>query len=919
MHHHPTPTLCISTALVSITHTTTGATGIGAPTGLPAGVTAAWASNVITISGTPTASGTFNYSIPLTGGCGSVNATGTITVTAANTAGAPSSSPTLCLGTALTNITIATTGATGIGAPTGLPAGVSAAWASNVITISGTPTAAGTFNYSIPLTGGCGTVNATGTITVTAANTAGAPSSSPTLCLSTALTNITIATTGATGIGAPTGLPAGVSAAWASNVITISGTPTASGTFNYSIPLTGGCGSVNATGTITVTAANTASAPSSTPTLCISTALVSITHTTTGATGIGAPTGLPAGVSAAWASNVITISGTPTASGTFNYSIPLTGGCGSVNATGTITVTAANTAGAPSSSPTLCISTALTNITIATTGATGIGAPTGLPAGVSAAWASNVITISGTPTAAGTFNYSIPLTGGCGSVNATGTITVTAANTVSVPSSTPTLCIGTALVSITHTTTGATGIGAPTGLPAGVSAAWASNTITISGTPTASGTFNYSIPLTGGCGSVNATGTITVTAANTAGAPSSSPTLCLGTALTNITIATTGATGIGAPTGLPAGVSAPWASNVITISGTPTASGTFNYSIPLTGGCGSVNATGTITVTAANTAGAPSSSPTLCLGTALTNITIATTGATGIGAPTGLPAGVSAAWASNTITISGTPTASGTFNYSIPLTGGCGSVNATGTITVTAANTVSVPSSTPTLCIGTALVSITHTTTGATGIGAPTGLPAGVSAAWASNTITISGTPTASGTFNYSIPLTGGCGSVNATGTITVTAANTAGAPSSSPTLCLGTALTNITIATTGATGIGAPTGLPAGVAAAWASNTITISGTPTAAGTFNYSIPLTGGCGCVNATGTITVTAANTAGAPSSSPTLCLGTALTNITIATTGATGIGAPTGLPAGVAAALGFQYHYYQWYSNCFRYI
>jgi hypothetical protein len=39
-------------------------------TGLPAGVTAAFASNTITISGTPTVSGTFNYSIPLTGGCG---------------------------------------------------------------------------------------------------------------------------------------------------------------------------------------------------------------------------------------------------------------------------------------------------------------------------------------------------------------------------------------------------------------------------------------------------------------------------------------------------------------------------------------------------------------------------------------------------------------------------------------------------------------------------------------------------------------------------------------------------------------------------------------------------------------------------------------------------------------------------------
>ncbi len=691
-----------------------------------------------------------------------------------NTVGAASSTPTLCINTALTNITHATTGATGIGAASGLPSGVTAAWASNTITISGTPTASGTFNYSIPLTGGCGTFNATGTITVTPDNTVGAASSTPTLCINTALTNITHATTGATGIGAASGLPSGVTAAWASNTITISGTPTASGTFNYSIPLTGGCGSVNATGTITVDPDNTVGAASSTPTLCINTALTNITHSTTGAIGIGAASGLPSGVTAAWASNTITISGTPTASGTFNYSIPLIGGCGSVNATGTITVTPDNTVGAASSTPTLCINTALTNITHSTTGATGIGAASGLPSGVTAAWASNTITISGTPTASGTFNYTVPLIGGCGSVNATGTITVDPDNTVGAASSTPTLCINTALTNITHATTGATGIGAASGLPSGVTAAWASNTITISGTPTASGTFNYSIPLTGGCGSFNATGTITVDPDNTVGAASSTPTLCINTALTNITHATTGATGIGAASGLPSGVTAAWASNTITISGTPTASGTFNYSVPLTGGCGSFNATGTITVTPDNTAGAASSTPTLCINTALTNITHSTTGATGIGAASGLPSGVTAAWASNTITISGTPTASGTFNYTVPLIGGCGSVNATGTITVTEDNTVGAASSTPTLCINTALTNITHSTTGATGIGAASGLPSGVTAAWASNTITISGTPTASGTFNYSIPLTGGCGSFNATGTITVDPASVA-------------------------------------------------------------------------------------------------------------------------------------------------
>jgi hypothetical protein len=44
---------------------------------------------------------------------------------------------------------------------------------------------------------------------------------------------------------------------------------------------------LNATGTITVTPNNTASAASTTPTLCISTVLTDITHATTGATGIG--------------------------------------------------------------------------------------------------------------------------------------------------------------------------------------------------------------------------------------------------------------------------------------------------------------------------------------------------------------------------------------------------------------------------------------------------------------------------------------------------------------------------------------------------------------------------------------------------------------------------------------------------------
>ncbi|MFN7014991.1 MAG: hypothetical protein ACK4ON_12055, partial [Bacteroidia bacterium] len=163
----------------------------------------------------------------------------------------------------------------------------------------------------------------------------------------------------------------------------------------------------------------------------------------------------------------------------------------------------------------------------------------------------------------------------------------------------------------------------------------------------------------------------------------------------------------------------------------------------------------TVNVDPLNTVTGPESA-TVCVNVAMTNITHTTTGATGIGTPSGLPPGVTASWNSNTITISGTPTATGTYNYTIPLTGGCGSVDATGTITVISNNTVTGPVS-ETVCVNEVISpAITHTTGGATGIGTPSGLPTGVTATWNANTITISGTPTVTGTFNYTIPLTGG-------------------------------------------------------------------------------------------------------------------------------------------------------------------
>ncbi len=117
--------------------------------------------------------------------------------------------------------------------------------------------------------------------------------------------------------------------------------PTASpaGTTTYSLTAShGACSAPTSSVTVTVAPGASAGPASGTPILCVNTPLTAINHTTSAATGIGSPSGLPPGVSASWASDVITISGTPTSPGVYNYSIPLISSCGSADATGTITV-----------------------------------------------------------------------------------------------------------------------------------------------------------------------------------------------------------------------------------------------------------------------------------------------------------------------------------------------------------------------------------------------------------------------------------------------------------------------------------------------------------------------------------------------------------------------------------------------------
>ena len=209
--------------------------------------------------------------------------------------------------------------------------------------------------------------------------------------------------------------------------------------------------------------------------------------------------------------------------------------------------------------------------------------------------------------------------------------------------------------------------------------------------------YNATIGRVTGASSASVISTVTNSIVLSSAAGTNSQSVCNSTPITNITYATTGATGANV-TGLPQGVGGIWNNNVYTISGTPTQAGAFNYEVTLTGGCNPTKVQGTMVVNLTNntislTSGSGTNTQSSCRNATITNITYATTGATGANV-TGLPPGVGYAFNNNVVTISGTPVpTSGTFNYTVTLTGGCGNITATGSITINSNAVPSVPTS----------------------------------------------------------------------------------------------------------------------------------------------------------------------------------------------------------------------------------
>jgi len=485
--------------------------------------------------------------------------------------------------------------------------------------ISGTPTAIGTFNF-----------------TITASNSAGADSrlfsisvgGVPPVITTTTLADGTFGTAysetvAATGFEAPTfavtagALPAGLSLDATTGEI--SGTPSSLGTFNFTVTATNSEGSDDQVLSIAIAGIP----PVITTTTLADGTFGSAYSETVVATGEEAPTfavtagALPAGLSLDATTGEI--SGTPSSLGTFSFTVTATNSEGSDDQALSIAI-----AGIPP----VITTTTLADGTFGsayseTAAATGEEAPTfavtagALPAGLSLD--STTGEISGTPTAIGTFSFTVTATNSEGSDDQALSLVIAGIPPVITTTTLPDGTLGFAYSQVVQST----GYEAPTfavtagALPAGLSL----NAVTgeISGTPTSDGSFAFTVTATNSEGTddqaltidvIEIAPTLTTAAlsAGTVGVPYSAALAVPGGS--PATFAVTSGT-------LPAGLTLNPATGVI--SGTPTFVGVASFTVSATNGAGTDLQTFSLTIVvspAALAATGSDSTPALGLGIA---------------------------------------------------------------------------------------------------------------------------------------------------------------------------------------------------------------------------------------------------------------------------------------------------------------
>ncbi len=483
-----------------------------------------------------------------------------------------------------------------------------------------------------------------------------------------------------------------------------------------------------------------------------------------------------------------------------------------------------------------------------------------LPSGLTLATSSGVI--SGTPTASGTFSLGITVIDSSApqqTATATLTLSIAAQKAPSLVISSGTLPGATAAQPYSGSLSATGGTGSYTWsvtsgqLPGGLSLSASSGVI--SGTPTAAGTASFSVTVTDS-GSPAQTASAPISIAVAAAAPQplaiTSSTLPSGTNGTAYSQALQASGGTPSYTwsissgSLPTGMSL--ASGVI--SGTPTVSGSFNFTVSVTdsGSPAQTKAAAmTLVVAPSSLTITTSTLPSGTNGAGYSQALQASGGTPGYAwsiTSGSLPTGMSLVSG----VISGTPTVSGTFNFTASVTdsGSPSQTKAAAMTLVVAPNSLTIMTSTlPAGTDGTTYskaLQVSGGTPSYTWSISSGSLPTGMSLG--TTTGMISGTPTASGTFNFAARVTDSSSPAqtkSAAMTLVVAPSSLTITTATLPSGTNGTSYSQTLQASGGTAGSrwsissgSLPTGMSLGT------TTGMISGTPTVSGTFNFAARVT-------------------------------------------------------------------------------
>ncbi|CAF4881910.1 unnamed protein product, partial [Rotaria sp. Silwood2] len=222
----------------SVTLSGTGAYTGGSYGASPAGLTLNASTGAITPSTSTPNTYTVTYTIPASAGCAAVPVTTSVTITAAPTATISYSGTPFCKSVATAqSVTINGTGAYTGGSYGSSPAGLIINSSTGAITPSTSTAGTYTVTYTIPASGGCGTVPVTTSVTITAVPTATISYAGSPYCSNVATAqSVTLNGTGAYTGGSYGAAPAGLTLNAGTGAVTPSTSTPNTYTVTYTIP-----------------------------------------------------------------------------------------------------------------------------------------------------------------------------------------------------------------------------------------------------------------------------------------------------------------------------------------------------------------------------------------------------------------------------------------------------------------------------------------------------------------------------------------------------------------------------------------------------------------------------------------------------------------------------------------------------------